>query len=795
MDLANGDASDRSSIISTSDRLAPSDSEHSDIVDHQKYIIPEGKSTKMSTVYSVSQSAASAGETPPTPPPKDHAVKGPRHFATKSTTSVSSSMTDLTNGASQSAAPPFGDDSSTAESYFNPYNLSRANSVYSLSRVSFTNQIQQLTSIKLPQASSLAEHISAIPTSGAAARALSDAAEQIRRWISKASEVLSGLDAEDDVEWAAAGGREGLGEVDAAVNRFESLITVYVGAIEELQSRKDVASVPARELQKVVEQMENILAEWKRIKKTLKEVKEQVEVAMEWEELWNNVLGEIGLEVDALGRLIFEMEERRHRAVMADSDPGNSLDLGELETIVEEAPAVRSLNAQMAASGAGAGAGSRLSLAAIPQSTSPASPSAQTAQDDSNLLALFARMQPLRASLDFLPMRLSSFLMRGSAVFPTSCDELERRRDQLEGQWKKLEADAEALRRELGEDRWILVFRNAGRQALKMCESVSRSLAKLREAIEDGSHHTNLPATAKKIESYEAKKMHYGPAIERVLAIIDRGVNDRLTVNGEVLRLQADMRRRWEELGEEMKGMDFVLEELQMNRSQQLRDSISTILSTDRSVASASSAVDTPGSSPASSVVLMSRKSSDHGISGAPGTPYGAGGKARQGSFAGSGKPGATGGAGSKASRRYSSLPTPSTSASGTLPRKPVGSAAATATATKSSTIGQTAAEAATASRPRWNSSTNMKDTIVGHNFKPLSATTPSPHRKQHGAAGRSAAGPAAMPPRTLRSVSSHSAIPVPSPLSRSTNSSSGGHGGAAARPPSTTPMPPRAAS
>jgi hypothetical protein len=42
-------------------------------------------------------------------------------------------------------------------------------------------------------------------------------------------------------------------------------------------------------------------------------VKEQVELAMEWEELWVVVLGDIGLEMEALSRLVFEMEEKGTR--------------------------------------------------------------------------------------------------------------------------------------------------------------------------------------------------------------------------------------------------------------------------------------------------------------------------------------------------------------------------------------------------------------------------------------------------------------------------------------------------
>lgn len=509
------------------------------------------------------QLSSSEDDEPPTPPPKDE----PNHGLT--------TPVDL-------------------QSYFTSFRSSRTNSIYSLSRMSFSSQLSQLTNLSVPKASSLSISISSLATALAAADALGGAAEEIRRWLQKASEVLGGLDGEDDVEWAAAGGREGLEEVDSAIGKFEGLIGLHVTAIEDLQEREDISKVPTDELKDLVDQMERILKDWENVRKLLKGVKRQVELAMEWEELWNVVLGDIGLEMDNLSRLVFQMEETRHKAMFAEPslESGHGIDMQELETIVEEAP-----------TGGRSSANNRFSLPPAFAASSPiTSPQSANTQEDSSLLALFARMQPLRASLDFLPMTLSNFNARAVEIFPTACQELEARRRGLEKRWKKLESDAEGLRRELGEDRWVLVFRNAGRQAQKLCESVERSVSKLQECIDVGTQHSNPAALAKKIENYEAKKVHYGPAIERVLAIIEKGVNDRLTVNGEILRLHLDTRARWMAIKSELKDMDLALEDLNMNKNQQLRDSISSIVSIDRSAAS--SGVDTPRSSPSSSVIM-----------------------------------------------------------------------------------------------------------------------------------------------------------------------------------------------
>ncbi|KAI1436733.1 KAR9-domain-containing protein [Xylaria sp. CBS 124048] len=624
------------------------------------------------------------------------------------------------------------DFSQNLPAYFNPLGLQRPGSIYTISRASFANQLAQLTSLQLPDAELLSNKVAAIPTAQLAAKALIGAAEQIRSWISKANEVIEGLDSEDDVEWAAAGGREGYEEVENAITRFEELINVYVTAIEAMQSRHDIAEVSNEDLQNAVTQMELIMVDWTKIRKTLNNAKSQVETAMEWEELWNMVLGDIQKEMDDLGRLVFEMEERRHKSIMAVSS-GDGVDISDLETIIEETPPAVVRN-------------NRYSMPAFP--VSPSSPeSPPLTQDDSSLLALFARMQPLRASLDFLPMRLSVFEARASGAFPTACEELEMRRTGLEAGYKKLEKDADSLRKELGEDKWVLVFRGAGRQAQKLVESVDRSMAKLRESVDQGLHLSNPPVMGKKIENYEAKKMHYGPAIERVLSIIDKGVKDRLTVNGEILRFHTEIQSRWEDLKQQMTDMDGVLEEIQADkRNQQLRDSISSLLSNDRSTIGSGN--ETPGSSPPSSVVMSS-------LGLEPTTPM-TKGKNRSVSTS-SGIP-------QSSARRFSSLLAPPSrrtpgSRLSTLSNlsTPMRSGSATPVSGRPAKFTPSVAD----NRPRWSQYVSTRDSDVGHNFKPLSLTTPSPYTKS------SSSSPIHSSPRPHDSK-----LPMRSPLSRRASAS-----------------------
>lgn len=662
-----------------------------------------------------------------------------------------------------------------AESYFNSLKtlqpLSRTGSVTSLSRLSLSSQLSQLTSLALPDASSLSTSISSIPTALAAASTLSNAADHMGAWLKKATDVLRGLDAEDDVEWAAAGGREGLGELDAAICKFEGLVGLYVIAIEDLQVREDISRVPSVQQKAVVDQMEKILTDWSQIKKSMKDIKRQVELAMEWEELWNTVLGDIGLELEALSVHVFEMEEARHKSMTLDplADSMAGLDLQELDTIVEEGAGDTKAKA------------SRFSLPSNFKTSSPRSPVLSIPHDDTRLLALFARMQPLRASLDFLPMTLSGFRNKAKTVLPTACDELDERRRGLERKWKQLEIEAEGLREELGEDRWVVIFRNAGRQCQKLCDSVEKAISKLQESLDAGTQHSNPPLLAKKVEAYEGKKAHYGPAIRKVLAIIEKGVTDRQTVNGEILRLRDESKARWQAIEAQMKDADAALEDLSRNKDQQLRDSISSIVSRDRS-ATGSSAINTPGSSPASSVALgpacNSKRDASPGINGA----------SRRSSI---GRPTTT-------SRRYFSTPSAPTS-SAQLPRKSFTPRPLTATVSsrnaspspypKSSatpTPGSRAPRPTLSenNKPRWNSSPKVDYIEFGNNPKPLPYSQPSSGRKtalsrspsslgvQSSPLGRLSPAPSHHPPRppgTHSSIGMRRASATPSTIVKDT--------------------------
>lgn len=623
--------------------------------------------------------------------------------------------------------------------------LSRRASVFSLSRVSFSAQLSRLTSLSLPLSSDISSRIRQLPTAGEACNALIGAGDQITRWIDTAKKVLRGLDAEDDVEWAAQG-RESLNSVDGAVSKFSGLINVYVELIEELRQREDINSVKET-LMEILKSMDVVLDGWKEVKEILKGVKDQVETAMEWTELWTMILQDIQAELDACQTIVFEEEEKRHRSLMEDGSLVGGVDLDTLQTIIEDAP--NSSQAKVVVK-----------------------------LEDSSLLGLIARMQPLRVSLDFLPMRLQSFQARAEEIFPSACEDLMSRRSTLEKKWTKLNSDVEGLKKELGEDKWVALFRNAGKQTASMIGSVERSLAKLRDAVtvweESGGRIDE--GLVSRMQNYEAKKVHYGmylwlrglslgrilismeqtgSAIDRALGLISKGVRDRITVNGEIIRLETAMRTRWKNLEASMADMEQDLNELQLD-SQTLRDSMSTITSLDVRSYNSSGMI-TPGSSPASSVIMatspttLERKRSP--ISGgrrmshstSPGDRSSTSGIPKKSPHS---RLLSTGGSSlapiSTGMVRTTSAPSNQTMPPRDSPRK--------------SSVGSSSSAKKFDGRPRWNTSTNISDGLYGQSYKPLSlATSASPKT-----------------PRSASSQGNHTRIPMPSPLSQSNGSNPG---------------------
>ncbi|KAJ3565796.1 hypothetical protein NP233_g7421 [Leucocoprinus birnbaumii] len=162
-----------------------------------------------------------------------------------------------------------------------------------------------------------------------------------------------------------------------------------------------------------------------------------------------------------------------------------------------------------------------------------------------------------------------------------------RKHATLLAEWEAAQKETQVLREELKEDKWLTVFRTVTDQADGMMSSLEKAVNRCQDfiwqvhrrgigAVEDphAMSQTSLASSVRGdkqqgvtfevftslLDSYEAKKKHYMPATSKVLAIIDKGVQERVTKNGETLRRHAESAQRWRNLRERISRTDAEME-------------------------------------------------------------------------------------------------------------------------------------------------------------------------------------------------------------------------------------------
>jgi hypothetical protein len=312
--------------------------------------------------------------------------------------------------------------------------LGRSDSLVSLARAPFSVQLHRLTSLSLPSPDSLHTRILDAESPAESLSRLRNIAIDVHKWISTASTVLSQLDADDDVEWAARG-RDSLAKVENAAKRFGEIVEMFLDASTVLSARSD--DRVKEEIKELISIMDEVTHGWTGVRELLKGLKEQVSLSTEWMEI-REIIDDISCELDACANMVFELEEMRHLGLSSytststpnsNTSPTESAELDRLTSILE-------------------------------QSTD----SSRSNPHQTALLRLSARIQPLRASLDFLNPRLSSFSTRAEKTFPTALEGIVHRKDDLEKRWNQVETDWKNISREFQEDEWVGVFRTVGKQ-------------------------------------------------------------------------------------------------------------------------------------------------------------------------------------------------------------------------------------------------------------------------------------------------------------------------------------------
>ncbi|KAK0438094.1 hypothetical protein EV421DRAFT_1826566 [Armillaria borealis] len=206
---------------------------------------------------------------------------------------------------------------------------------------------------------------------------------------------------------------------------------------------------------------------------------------------------------------------------------------------------------------------------------------------DQSLMALDEKLEAVSKEMKFIGEAIGPLLQVSST--PTLSENGEasetamiiRKHATLVADWESVQDESDTLREELKEDKWLTVFRTVTDQADGMMSSLEKAVNRCQDFIwkvyrrDDLVSHFQLAPSSSNgkdstppslevfnslLDSFEAKKKHYMPATSKVLSIIDKGVRDRVTKNGETLRRHSESAQRWRNLRERITRTDAEME-------------------------------------------------------------------------------------------------------------------------------------------------------------------------------------------------------------------------------------------
>ncbi|ORY64737.1 hypothetical protein BCR35DRAFT_334648 [Leucosporidium creatinivorum] len=313
---------------------------------------------------------------------------------------------------------------------------------------------------------------------------------------------------------------------------------------------------------------------------------------------------ELSMSIQDVNTLIFEIQELRHTTAPVAPPPSSNRPASPTRR-----PSALHLSAS--ASTSDASRSPSMNSDATDDSSRPSSRDASApSQVDAALMRLEAKLEIVAKEYAEVESQAARFFGSSPPSSPEVDEDTKSQASFLRRKWKttvhewtEVQKDAEILGEELKEDKWIVVFRTVSVQAEEMMRSLEKVLTQSHDFVYDikrrkakssassldpsRSPPANLtrsasssffgdPASIQPLlssfvalhQSLHAKVKYYSPACDRVLKILGKGIADRKTKNGEVLRKFGEMKTRWRDLLEritrielEMRGVEDMLRE------------------------------------------------------------------------------------------------------------------------------------------------------------------------------------------------------------------------------------------
>ncbi|KAG0300732.1 hypothetical protein BGZ98_008936, partial [Dissophora globulifera] len=376
----------------------------------------------------------------------------------------------------------------------------------------------------------------------------------LNAWIDTAKLVVSGLEVEMRQENIAAGKQE-VNDIDMIMNRFYPNIEMVIelkdkiglhleqleasGSLQELQQNKD-ADFTCLTVQELHSSIHTIQSSWSSLKTMLDEVQGIFASAQTRRGLLTQMedvllgIEKIGLEMDRL------QEERSRQS----SDPTRSAS-------VQTTPSSPTLS---------------LSTSSLYSSTNTSEDAQGKQQRNTDILVTVdSRIETLASTIEALTAQTETL-----SSDDTKTKELQEQYRQLLALWLDARARREKIGEELKEERWIAVFEQVAGQVESMMESLDRAIvhckglvdqikAMVREEVIptapiDRDHLYTI------FKSFEAKHKYYAPAVNKMLNMLENGLQSRATKNTDIGQKHRAMKVKWEQLRGRLERVELDLD-------------------------------------------------------------------------------------------------------------------------------------------------------------------------------------------------------------------------------------------
>lgn len=283
--------------------------------------------------------------------------------------------------------------------------------------------------------------------------ALIDLASDIPFYLRETKKTLAELDALDAVEWVLEG-KQQLSIFKESIEDIGVSISQLIEYFENIINDENLNNVI-----QLLQQIEDSLDDWQEVKQYTGDLSKLVSISIEWNELYLNVLASVDVEISRFEEALYDVLEQKLNCppvlseffsnwgpesdiIDLDNDPTADTQFDKLLSFLTptELDKMTKFNNNQ--------------TLIIPTFN----------QTDRALNEKFSSihqyLEPLHASIEFLPIPLESYFSIANAVFPTSVINLSKRHQEIEEHWSLLNRDMHDLEIDLIIKKWdeIILF-------------------------------------------------------------------------------------------------------------------------------------------------------------------------------------------------------------------------------------------------------------------------------------------------------------------------------------------------